>query len=72
MGKVKKAKTTTTKKSGVVKKGMGAISSLIGKGSAKKGGVRRSSRRKSPEYWAKKVLVEKLKKKYFKIKYGGK
>ena len=73
MGKVKKtAKKTTTSKTGIVKKGMGAISSLIGKGGAKKGSVRRGSRRKSPEYWAKKVLVEKLKKKYFKIKYGGK
>lgn len=35
------------------------------------GGSGRTTRRKGVEYWAKKVLVERLKKKYFKTKYGS-
>ena len=53
-----------TIKSGA-KKLVGATKKLIGKSSTKK------SRRKSPTYWANKVLTEKLKKKYQKLKYGG-
>lgn len=39
---------------------------LTGKGS--KGGKRRN---RGPTYWANKVLVEKLKKRYHRLKYGG-
>lgn len=42
--------------------------------SAITGGKRGSSgkrRNRGPAYWANKVLVEKLKKRYHKIKYGG-
>ena len=53
-----------TIKSGA-KKMAGAAKKLLG--STKK----KSSRRKSPTYWANKVLTEKLKKKYQKLKYGG-
>lgn len=62
-----------SKKTGVLAKLGGAASKISQlKGGAKRGGgFRRGGRRKSPEYWAKKVLVEKLKKRYFKIKYGG-
>lgn len=58
---VKKAKKSKTSK--VVSAGK----KLLG---MKGGGVRRRSR-KGPTYWANKVLVEKLKKKFHKLKYGG-
>lgn len=73
MGKSKakaKPKKTTIKAGGglaarVAKSISGGLTGGSGKGSGKK---RRS---KSPSYWANKVLVEKLKRKYFKLKYGG-
>lgn len=52
-----------------------AIGSIISAGSSLIGGSRgggRRSRGKGPQYWANKVLVAKLKKKLYKIKYGGK
>jgi len=71
MGKVKTPKKAKKSKSGVVSSlASGAIGSLLGGGSSK-GTGKRHSRRNSPEYWAKKVLVAKLKKKYFKVQYGG-
>lgn len=46
----------------------GASSLLSGK---RGGGGGRRNRGKGPQYWANKVLVAKLKKKLYKIKYGG-
>ena len=46
-----------------------AISALGGMKSSSKGG--RKSRRMSPERLSKAILVEKLKKRLFRIKYGG-
>ena len=78
--KAKKVKTAVKKpagkkvagpKSSLGSKIVSAGMSLVGGG----GGAapRRSGgrRRRGPEYWAKKVLVERLKKKFWRIKYGG-
>lgn len=68
MGKTKTTKKKTSKTSGA----LGKIKSALGgklKGAKSSGGRKRRSR--GPTYWANKVLVEKLKKKYWKIKYGG-
>lgn len=68
MGMFKAKKTTKTKsKSSLGSKLKGVASKLTGKRTT--GGGKR--RRRGPEYWAKKVLVEKLKKRYWKAKYGG-
>lgn len=64
----KKSKSKGSKLGGLVKTGRKVLGLTSG---GSKGTGRRSSRRKSPEYWAKKVLVEKLKKRYFKLKFGG-
>jgi len=85
MGKAKKAKKAMKSKSksrkvagpkggGLVKKAASVGMSLVGGASpapsrARGGGGGR--RRRGPEYWAKKVLVERLKKKYWRAKYGG-
>jgi len=83
MGKAKKAKKAMKSKSkkkvagpkggGLVKKAASVGMSLVGGASpapsrARGGGGRR---RRGPEYWAKKVLVERLKKRYWRVKYGG-
>lgn len=69
MGKVKKTKAKTSKSKGsVASVATGAIGALIGGGSKSGGGKRRN---RGPNYWANKVLVAKLKKKYYKLKYGG-
>jgi len=65
MGAIKAKKSSKAKK-GVVGKAVSAISSLAGKSGS--GGGRR---RHGPTYWQNKVLVEKLKKKYARLKYGG-
>lgn len=44
-----------------------AVSSVFG-GKSKSGKRRRS---RGPNYWANKVLVEKLKRRYYKLKYSG-
>lgn len=64
MGVAKKAGSKLKKAVKSTKVGK-AVSSLFG---GKKGGRRRS---KGPTYWANKVLVEKLKKKYNRLKFGG-
>jgi len=83
MGKAKKVKKAVKKPSkkvagpkagGLVKKAASVGMSLVGGASpaparARGGGGGR--RRRGPEYWAKKVLVERLKKKYWRAKYGG-
>lgn len=82
MGKAKKVKKAAKSKprvagpaaksggGGLVKSAISAGSSLLGGGSSRGGGGGRR-RRRGPEYWAKKVLVEKLKKRYWRVKYGG-
>ncbi len=65
---LKKTSKKTSKKSTVGSKVKSALGSLKG-GSKSSGGRRRS---KGPTYWANKVLVEKLKKKYHRLKFGGK
>lgn len=66
--KAKKGKTSKAPKSSLGSKLVRAGSSILG-GSSRGGGGGR--RRKGPAYWANKVLVAKLKKKYWKIQYGG-
>lgn len=73
MGALKKTSKSRTKSSGKTGSSLGsfaksAVSALSGRRSG--GGGR--SRGKGPQYWANKVLVAKLKKKLYKIKYGGK
>ena len=70
------SKKATRPQSGKVKAGgalagiaSAALSNFAGGGSSKGGSGKR--RRHGVEYWSKKVLVEKLKKKYFKTKYGA-
>lgn len=63
--KPKKSKSKSAK-GGVIGKAKGAISAVLGKSSG--GGGRR---KRGPTYWANKVLVEKLKKRYNRLKYGG-
>ena len=67
VGGVKMGVKTKKKKKSVYQKGKDAAKGYMGKkgeGSGKK-------RRRSPEYWAKRVLIERLKKKYWRAKYGG-
>lgn len=45
-----------------------AGSALLGGGKSGGGGSRRS---RGPNYWANKVIVEKLKQKYRRLKYGS-
>jgi len=81
MGKAKKVKKAVKKPSkkvagpkasGIGGKIVSAGMSLVGGGSSSAAPRRAGSRRRrGPEYWAKKVLVERLKKKYWRAKYGG-
>lgn len=83
MGKAKKVKKAVKSKpkkvagpkasgGGVGSKIVSAGMSLVGGGSTSAAPRRAGSRRRrGPEYWAKKVLVERLKKKYWRAKYGG-
>lgn len=72
MGKLKKPKAA--KKSRISGGGVARVASSLGSvlgATSKRGGGGRRRRTKSPTYWANKVLVAKLKKKYYKIQYGG-
>lgn len=62
------AKKTATKKKGAVAKVKSAIGGKLGLSKTRATGRRRH---KGPTYWANKVLVERLKKKYNRLKYGG-
>lgn len=64
----KKGSASKSKKGGLVKSAASKVASAVMGG---KGGSGRKSRGKGPAYWANKVLVAKLKKKYWAIKYGG-
>lgn len=66
MGAVKKSKTKKSK--GVLSKVKSAIGSKLG-GSRSSGGRRRS--RLTPEKLARQILILKLKRKLFRMKYGG-
>jgi len=67
MGAIKAKKTKAPKKSSIGSKVVSAAVSAFG-GKKGGGGKRRS---KGPTYWANKVLVEKLKKRYHRLKFGG-
>jgi len=73
MGAIKakktKAKKTSSKSSLGSRLAGAAVSAFTGGSTARKGGGRRRNR--GPAYWANKVLVEKLKKRYNRLKYGG-
>jgi len=59
---------------GVKKKKAGSTARKVGKAAKKAlgmGGKGGGKRRRGPSYWANKVLVEKLKKRYNRLKYGG-
>jgi len=62
MGAIKSKKSRGSK----VAKGLKKVSGML---KGKSGGKRRS--RVTPEKLAKKILIEKLKKKLYKMKYGG-
>jgi hypothetical protein len=69
-------KRVSRKSSGKVKAGGGlggsiskAVVNRLSLGTPK--GIGYGRKRHGVEYWAKKVLVERLKKKYFKTKYGS-
>jgi hypothetical protein len=67
MALLKKGKKTSSKKSSLGSRVRSTASSLLG--SKSKGGKR--SHKHGPTWYANKILVEKMKKKLNKIKYGG-
>jgi len=67
MGTKKPKKSKSKGVKGAIGKAKGAIASVLGKSSGGGGG----RRKRGPTYWANKVLVEKLKKRYNRLKYGG-
>lgn len=54
--------------SGFISQAAGALGKLGGGSKSRGGGSRRKH---GPNYWANKVLVEKLKRKYYKLHYSG-
>lgn len=67
----KKAKASKSLKSGGAKIAGGIKSAAKAAGIGSKSAGGRSRRSKGPAYWANKVVVQKLKKKYFRLKYGS-
>lgn len=70
--KVKKAvkKATSSSKAGAIGRvAAGALGLVKGGSQSKTGGSRKRSR--GPTYWANKVLVQKLKSKYYRLKFAG-
>lgn len=67
--KAKSARTGGKKGGGVTSKLGGAAIKALSGGSKSSGG--RSRRSRGPAYWANKVIVEKLKKRYRALKYGS-
>jgi len=65
----KKAGTKKTKKTSVLGKVKSAIGGKLGIKSSSRGTGRR--RHHGVTWWSNRVLIEKLKKRYFKLKYGG-
>lgn len=74
MGRLKKTtRTTKTRKSrssGLLRGVGSSLASFVG-GSRSRGGGGRKHSRQTPEKLARKILVERLKKKLYKLKYGG-
>jgi len=75
---VKKAKKVTSSKAKKVKVPKSATSSIssalgavIGGKSSSRGGSGKRSHKQTPEKLAKQILILKLKKRLFKMKYGG-
>ena len=66
---VKKAAKSTAKKGTVKKAATTALSALSGLKKGKGGGGRR--RRMTPESLSRQILILKLKKRLFRMKYGG-
>lgn len=67
---VKKSRSKKSSKIGrAAKSAVSAVGGLLG-GKSRGGGMRRRSR-ETPEKLAKKILILKLKKKLYKMKYGG-
>lgn len=67
-----KAAKTPSFVAGAASKVVSSAKSVFGgSSSAKSGGKRRFSRKNSPTYWANKVLVAKLKRKYNKLRFAG-
>ncbi len=69
MGKLKTKKTKKSRGGGMVSSAVSLASKAFGGG--KSGGKSGGRRKRGPQYWANKVLVEKLKRRYNKLKYGG-
>ncbi len=65
----KKTKTKSSKKSSLGSRAVSAGRSLLSGSKSKGGGKRRS--RQTPEKLAKAILILKLKRKLWKMKYGG-
>ena len=65
----KPAKSTKKSSGGVVSKLGGALVGGLTGGSSGGGGHRKRNR--GPQYWANKVIVEKLKQKYRKLRFGS-
>ena len=61
------SKSKKSKSKSLTSRAKSALSAV--KGTSRGGGKRRRS--KGPTYWANKVLVERLKKKYNRLKFGG-
>lgn len=69
MGAMKSKSKKSSKGSLAKKVGGAALSAVLGSGKKSGGGGKRRGR--GPQYWANKVIVAKLKKKYRRITYGG-
>lgn len=71
-GKSRKSRSSGSKKAaggGLKDIAVSGAKALLGGGSKKGGGGKKRGR--GPQYWANKVIVAKLKKKYRSITYGG-
>lgn len=71
MGKLRTRKAKTSRVRNLASSALSAVMNRSDRSRSTSRAPRRGARRRGPEYWAKKVLVEKLKKKYWKAKYGG-
>lgn len=71
MGQIKRPATKSSKSSGALGKTVSAGAKIIGALGGGKSGGGHGRRRHGANYWANKVLVAKLKKKYNRIQYGG-
>jgi len=68
MGLAKKKSSKSKSSKTGLKKAVGRASSALGIGGGSKGG---KSRKHGPTWYANKILIEKMKRKLNKLKYGG-